>query len=139
MSLLRKVGLVAAVGIAGTAVGAGTTNAAVDLYGALAVSQSSGTVASAINHNSVGAADKAAVEQCRKSDCRVVVHFANACGAVAQGADHRFGWAWGPTRVEAERDAVAMLGLSAPPFPDLGSAIPRPARIVRSECTDNAR
>ncbi|MGV9818138.1 DUF4189 domain-containing protein [Nocardia xishanensis] len=71
-------------------------------------------------------------------DCQVVVHFRNACGAVAQGADGRFGWAWDTTKGGAERAAIRVLGLSAPPFPDLGSASPRPASTVLSACTSNA-
>ncbi|WP_280400877.1 DUF4189 domain-containing protein [Nocardia carnea] len=109
-----------------------------NLYGALAISQSTATVASAVNYGSSAAADNAAVAECGVADCQVVVHFANACGAVAQGADYRFGWAWDANRAGAERRAVDVLGMSAPPFPDLGSASPRPARVILSACTDTA-
>ncbi|MEV0292285.1 DUF4189 domain-containing protein [Nocardia sp. NPDC050710] len=109
-----------------------------NLYGALAISRSTARVASAVNYGSWGAADNGAIAECGVRDCQVVVHFANACGAVAQGADYRFGWAWDGTRVGAERSAVDVLGLSAPPFPDLGSASPRAARVILSACTANA-
>jgi hypothetical protein len=109
-----------------------------NLYGAMAISRGSGRVASAVNYASSGAADNGARVKCGAPDCDVVVHFANACGAVAQGADSRLGWSWAGTRGEAETNAVNALGMSAPPFPDLGSASPRPAHVVLSACTDNA-
>ena len=61
----------------------------------------------------------------------------DACGAVAQGADGRFAWNWARSKVEAEQSAIKALGLSAPPFPDLGSASPRAAHVVLSACTAN--
>ncbi|MFI1912773.1 DUF4189 domain-containing protein [Nocardia sp. NPDC020380] len=150
MSLLRKAG----VGLAVTsmaamgAVSAGSASAADnepvfvatsgDLYGALALSRSSGNVAYAVNYGGYDGADDAAVSKCGGGDCQVVVHFANACGAVAQGADTRFGWAWAPSKVEAESAAVDALGKSAPSFPDSGSASPRQAKVILSACTDNA-
>ncbi|MFI5715974.1 DUF4189 domain-containing protein [Nocardia sp. NPDC051750] len=109
-----------------------------NLYGALAISHSTARVSSAVNYGSWAAADNAAVAECGVYDCQVVVHFANACGAVAQGANYRFGWAWDADRAGSERRAVDVLGMSAPPFPDLGSASPRPARVILSACTDTA-
>ncbi|MFI6866195.1 DUF4189 domain-containing protein [Nocardia sp. NPDC050406] len=148
MSLLRKaclglaVSSMAAVGVvaAGPASAAdgGFTATAGDLYGALALSKSTGNVAYAVNYGSYGAADNAAIAECGGGDCAVVVHFANACGAVAQGADTRFGWAWAATKVEAEKAATDVLGNSAPSFPDVGSASPRQAKVILSACTDNA-
>ncbi|MFF0492398.1 DUF4189 domain-containing protein [Nocardia sp. NPDC003482] len=109
-----------------------------DLYGAMSLSPSSGTVSYAVNYPSQPLADAGANVKCAVYDCQVVVRFVNACAAVAQGADHRFGWSWAPTKTEAEQAAVDSLGLSAPPFPDLGSAEPRAAQVVLSACTDNA-
>ncbi|WP_067691395.1 DUF4189 domain-containing protein [Nocardia jejuensis] len=150
MSLLRKAGMglaitsMAAMG----AVAAGPANAAEgdpvftaasgDLYGALALSRSSGNVAYAVNYGSWDSADNAAVSKCGGGDCQVVVHFANACGSVAQGADTRFGWAWAPTKAESETAAVDALGTSAPAFPDAGSSSPRKGKVILSACTDNA-
>lgn len=68
---------------------------------------------------------------------RNVIQIVNACGAVAQGADGRFAWNWAKSKTEAEQSAVKALGLSAPPFPDLGSAMPRAAHVVLSACTAN--
>ncbi|GAA2499075.1 DUF4189 domain-containing protein [Nocardia seriolae] len=114
------------------------TAASGDLYGALALSKSTGNVAYAVNYGSWDSADGAAVEQCGGGDCAVVVHFANACGAVAQGADTRFGWAWAPSKSEAESSAINVLGKSAPSFPDTGSSSPRQAKVILSACTENA-
>ncbi|MBF6180832.1 DUF4189 domain-containing protein [Nocardia otitidiscaviarum] len=149
MSLLRKTCLGLAVSSMATlgvvaagpasAVDGGFTATAGDLYGALALSKSTGNVAYAVNYGSYGAADTAAIAECGGGDCEVVVHFANACGAVSQGADTRFGWAWAATKVEAEQAAIDVLGNSAPSFPDAGSASPRQAKVILSACTDNAR
>ncbi|MGY0500005.1 DUF4189 domain-containing protein [Nocardia sp. FBN12] len=111
--------------------------AAGDLYGALALSSSRAVVASAVNYGSWAAASRAALDECGVRDCQVVVEFRNACGAVAQGADYRFGWAWDHSLAAAERGAVDVLGFSAPPFPDLGSASPRAASVILSACTAN--
>ncbi|MBF6167582.1 DUF4189 domain-containing protein [Streptomyces gardneri] len=107
-------------------------------YGALALSSSTGAVASAVNFASAAAAETAARAECGVTDCRAVVQFWNACGSVARGADGKHGWAWAPTRAEAEQKAIGTLGLSAPAFPDLGSAIPRAATIRLTACTATA-
>ncbi|MFB7874925.1 DUF4189 domain-containing protein [Nocardia sp. NPDC056064] len=111
--------------------------AAGDLYGALALSPQEAVVASAVNYGSWEAARGAALAECGVWDCQIVVEFRNACGAVAQGADYRFGWAWDYTLGAAERAAVDVLGFSAPPFPDPGSASPRAAGVILSACTAN--
>lgn len=111
--------------------------AAGDLYGALALSAGQAVVASAVNYGSWAAASQAALDECGVRDCQVVVEFRNACGAVAQGADYRFGWAWDHSRAAAERSAVDVLGISAAPFPDPGSASPRAASVILAACTAN--
>ncbi|MFD3508297.1 DUF4189 domain-containing protein [Nocardia sp. NPDC058666] len=111
--------------------------AAGDLYGAMALSPGQAVVASAVNYGSWTAARNAALDECGVRDCQIVVDFRNACGAVAQGADYRFGWSWDRSLAAAERSAVDVLGFSAPPFPDLGSASPRAAWVVLSACTAN--
>ncbi|MCM6776677.1 DUF4189 domain-containing protein [Nocardia sp. CDC159] len=141
MSLLHKAAWCLTVPAVGAlvSVGVGPAGAAPgDLYGAMALSSSTGTVAYAVDYTDRIHADAGANVKCGVYDCHVVLRFVNACGAVAQGADHRFGWASAPTKVEAERAAVESLGLSAPPFPDLGSASPRAAEPVLSVCTANA-
>ncbi|MET9024632.1 MULTISPECIES: DUF4189 domain-containing protein [Nocardia] len=116
---------------------AGAAHAAT-YYGALALSPSTGAVTSAVDYASAAAADAAARAQCGVTDCQTVVQFWNACGSVVRGADGKHGWAWGPTRAEAERRAIDVLGPSAPPFPSLGSAIPRPASVRLTACTSTA-
>ncbi|MEV6276590.1 DUF4189 domain-containing protein [Nocardia sp. NPDC051832] len=121
-----------------TSVDGGFNAARGDLYGALAISRSTARVSSAVNYGSWGAAERGARDECGRRDCDVVVTFRNACGSVSQGADYRFGWAWAAGRGEAERLSNEVLGMSAPPFPDPGSASPRPARVILSACTANA-
>ncbi|MQY20989.1 DUF4189 domain-containing protein [Nocardia macrotermitis] len=139
MSLLRKAILgLAVVSTAGLSVmGAGTASAAPNAYGAFSLSRSTGTVAYALNYANYNDAIHAADAKCGHADCRNIIQIVNACGAVAQGADGRFGWSWAPSKTEAEQSAVKTLGLSAPPFPDLGSASPRAAHVVLSACTAN--
>lgn len=139
MSLLRKAVLgLAVVATAGASVaGAGAANANPNAYGAFSLSESSGAVAYALNYASYADAVHAADAKCGHADCHNIIQIVNACGAVAQGADGRFAWNWARSKVEAEQSAVNALGLSAPPFPDLGSAMPRAAHVVLSGCTDN--
>jgi hypothetical protein len=118
--------------------GAGVAQAGGNEYGAFSLSQSTGKVAYAVDYPDYPSAIHAADARCGKADCHNVIQFVNACGAVAQGADGRYAWNWAPSKTEAEQSAVKALGMSAPPFPDLGSASPRAARVVLSACTDNA-
>ncbi|NNH68293.1 DUF4189 domain-containing protein [Nocardia uniformis] len=151
MSLLRKAGIgfagsslaalsVVAAGPAaavesGYTVHGGFVATGGDLYGAMAVSQSVGKVTYALNYTDWNGADAAAVEACAAGDCRIVVHFSNACGAVARSDDGRFAGGWGPTKVEAESAAVSALGSQGP---NLGSS-QAGGKVVMAECTENAR
>lgn len=136
MSMMRRS---AAVAVASTAVAtlmsAGSAAAAPKTYGTMAVSPSTGRTVAALGHSSRVVADAAAIRDCGVYDCDLVLHLVDNCGAIARGADGRFGWAAAPSRHEAEQAAVASLGDSAPPFPDPGSAQPRPARVAISGCT----
>ncbi|MGO4617577.1 DUF4189 domain-containing protein [Nocardia sp. 2YAB30] len=142
MSLPRKAALGVVVASAATCAMAGGVAgeacAAGNYCGALALSSSIGAVAAAVDYPDAAAAETAARAQCGSRDCRAVVQFWNACGSVARGADGRFGWAWAATRAEAERRAIEVLGPSAPPFPDLGSAVPRSASVRLTACTATA-
>ncbi|WP_227981877.1 DUF4189 domain-containing protein [Nocardia spumae] len=144
MSLIvsRRVRSTAVAVLAGSALAvggaAGSAQADGDLHGAIAFSDSTGVVAAAANYADAPSADTAARQHCGRGDCRVILDFSNGCGAVAQGADGRIAVGWGPTQVEAEKQARDFLGPSAPPFPDLGSASPRPATIALTSCTANA-
>lgn len=121
-----------------TTVGAGSAGAAPDYHGTLAFSPSTGTVVGSVDQPSWVAADAVAIRDCGVYDCKILVRFANGCAAAARGADGAIAADWAATRAEAERLAVAKLGESSPPFPDLGSAVPRAARVVLSTCTTNA-
>ncbi|AXK89060.1 DUF4189 domain-containing protein [Nocardia farcinica] len=140
LSVLRKSALVVAVSATAVTgvVGAGAAAGAAKSYGTLAYSPSTGRAVAAVGHPSPVAADAAAIRECGVYDCDLVLRLVDACGAIARGADGRFGWAAAPSRAEAEQAAVASLGESAPPFPDLGSAQPRAALVVVADCTANA-
>ncbi|MFF0631663.1 DUF4189 domain-containing protein [Nocardia sp. NPDC004151] len=117
---------------------AGSADAAPQYYGTLALSRLKNTAVTGTDANRV-VADAAAIRDCASYDCEIVLRFADGCGAVAQGADGTWGWAVGPSLAEAEQNAIAGLGQSAPPFPDLGSAQPRAARVATSACTANVQ
>ncbi|MFB7717658.1 DUF4189 domain-containing protein [Nocardia sp. NPDC056100] len=137
MSVARITALTAAVTMS-CALAAATAHAAPQYYGAIAVSKlKNGGVVTA--ENTKVTADAAAIRDCANYDCEIVFRFTDGCGALAQGADGAFGWAAAGTREEAEGAAVAGLGESNPPFPDLGSASPRAAKVIASACTKNAQ
>ncbi|MFE7800837.1 DUF4189 domain-containing protein [Nocardia sp. NPDC057440] len=134
-------GLVVSSATAFVALGAGTAGAAGDLYGSLAISITSrgAVVGSGVDYGSYEEADRRALSECGASMCKVIVHFVNACGAVAVRDGH-YTWAFGNSRLEAERAAVGQLGPDPSPLlVALGSAAPSRAAIVTSECTANAR
>ncbi|MFQ6329217.1 DUF4189 domain-containing protein [Nocardia sp. CWNU-33] len=134
-------GLVVSSATAFVGLGAGTAGAAGDLYGSLAMSNTSrgAVVGSGVNYGSYEDADRRALSECGAAKCRVIVHFANGCGAVAVRDGH-YTWAFGYSRVEAEQAAVGQLGPDPSPLlAALGSAAPSRAAIVTSECTANAR
>ncbi|MGW4768543.1 DUF4189 domain-containing protein [Nocardia sp. NPDC004278] len=144
MSLSSKaaMGLVAASAGACIAAGAGAAQADESLYGSLAISTSprgDATLGWAYNYSNYADSDRAAVQQCGLSSCHVIVQFANACAAVARNGDDHLGWAWAPTRAEAEQQAIANAGpTTPPPLLNFGSSAPRGPRIVDSQCTANA-
>jgi serine/threonine-protein kinase len=80
-------------------------------HGAIAYSPLKEVYGYSYDHGSPRAAADAAVAHCRKenkgaSDCRVVVTFHNACGALALGDKGAWGSAWGPSRREASAKAL---------------------------------
>ncbi|QLY28932.1 DUF4189 domain-containing protein [Nocardia huaxiensis] len=150
MSLLRKAGMGLAVTsmAAMGAVSAGPAGAAEegpvfeiaggDLYGAIAVSRSTFHVAYAVDYTNSGGADAAAIDSCGGGDCYAIVNFANACGAVSQSSDGRFGAGWAGTKVEAEKAAIDNLKGNGKGL-DLGSSQGNTGRVIMSTCTSNAR
>ena len=87
--LLVAVGLFGGTGI--TAPTAGALG-----WGAIAISPDTARVGYSKGLNSAIEAERAAVGLCKARDCRVVVNFTNACGAVAQALNTS--WAWGRDR-----------------------------------------
>lgn len=136
MSLARNAALTTAAAAALTLTAAGFAHADAQ-YGTIALSRLTGKVVVGLDEHSKVTADAAAIRDCAVYDCTIVLRFIDGCGAVAQGADGNYGWAAAASREEAEQAAVAGLGQSNPPFPDLGSASPRAARVVFSSCTAN--
>jgi serine/threonine-protein kinase len=74
-------------------------------FGAIAYSTSTANWGTSYDHASEAAARNAALDSCGQSDCKVVVWFQNACGALAVGSTGS-GAAWGQTRSEAEEKAL---------------------------------
>ncbi|WP_167475896.1 DUF4189 domain-containing protein [Nocardia arthritidis] len=108
-------------------------------FGTLSISRSTGRIGLSVDQRSWVSADAVAIDQCGVYDCHIELRYSDSCAAVARAADGRFGWATAPSKAEAEQQAVAGLGESAPPFPDLGSASPRAADIVATQCAKNAQ
>src|SRR5689334_14077214 len=84
--------LVAAGLFGGTGIAAPT--AAALGWGAIAISLNTGRVGYSKGLNSAIEAEQAAVGLCKARDCRAVVNFSNACGAVAQSVQNT-SWASG--------------------------------------------
>lgn len=138
---------VSAAAVLVTSLGAGTANAERgpdgSLYGTLALSTDGGTFyGAAWNYPSWGASDAAALNKCAHRGCKVMVQFANGCGAIAESADHTYYYGGsGRNRAEAERDAMDRLTnwLPSPPALFGSSAPPKQSVHVRySECTAGA-
>ena len=84
-ALMLAVGLFGGMGI--TAPIAGALG-----WGAIAISPDTGRVGYSKGLNSAADAQQAAIGLCNKRDCRAVLNFTNACGAVAQSRDTSWGW-----------------------------------------------
>lgn len=79
-------------------------------FGAIAYSPKTGAHGWAKDHPSREAAERAALAGCRKyaNDCRGVVWFRNACGALATGLKREYGSAWGETQAAADSEALKL-------------------------------
>ncbi|MFF2555775.1 DUF4189 domain-containing protein [Nocardia sp. NPDC058058] len=140
MSLSRKIAFGAAViaAFATTTAVTGTANAEGDSFGALAASID-GPTGQMVGYGWGVATDPAsasatALNECGNSNCKVVLTFVNECAAIARYKGHPSVWAVGPTRADAERNAVTALG------PDTGFlgafSIPQ---LAKSACTANTQ
>lgn len=80
-------------------------------HGAIAYSSRKEVYGYSHDYDSAKAANSAALSHCRKQeggadDCRVLVTFHNACGALALGEGGAYGSAWGRSRREASAKAL---------------------------------
>ncbi len=80
------------------------------VYGAIAYHRESESFGYAYDHPSERAAELAAVQQCGRAECEVVVAFRNACAALADAPARRPATARGVTAAEAERNALRECG-----------------------------
>jgi len=79
-------------------------------WGSIAFSPRTGANGYSHNYDTKSTAQAWAMSYCddNASDCRIVVNFQNACGAVAVGRNGGWGADWGPTRSSAEANAIAV-------------------------------
>ena len=75
-------------------------------WGAIAISPTTGRVGYSQGLNSAIEAEQAAVGLCKARDCRAVVNFTNACGAVAQAFNTSWGWGWDHSSIGAQNKAL---------------------------------
>ncbi|MFE1592295.1 DUF4189 domain-containing protein [Nocardia sp. NPDC058705] len=141
MSFMGKVGFAVAASVlaAGSVLGAGAANAQ-SLHGAFAVSQGQWTYESSFDWPSREAAEERALERCGYDDCKVVLSWANGCGAMVWN-DGSTVVASGPTRSDAMRNAVNKLSERAPlaMLANFGSSDLSGNKVVEVVCTSNAR
>jgi len=104
--------LMAAAAIAAAAIAAATLSggaASAAEFGAIAYSTSTGSNGFSYDYPSRGAAEGVALDACSAyaGDCRVLVYFYNACGALAVGRHLGYGFAWNVSRGAAKAVALA--------------------------------
>jgi hypothetical protein len=105
----RAVVLLALVAAAGVA-DAQTTRYVKGVYGAVAYDRDSGATGFAYDFPTERAASIAALDQCARRECAVLVAFRNGCGAVADGPVKKPVAAKGATPQEAETKALKACG-----------------------------
>jgi len=75
-------------------------------WGAIAISPDAGRVGYSKGLNSAIEAERAAIGLCKARDCRAVVNFTKACGAVAQAPNTSWAWGWDHSSTGAEKRAL---------------------------------
>ncbi|MFR9753261.1 DUF4189 domain-containing protein [Nocardia sp. 004] len=123
----------------GSVFGAGSANAA-GQYAAIAVGNGGWTYGVSVDEAGFDQAENVALANCGYTDCRVMVAWANGCGALVE-SNEGVAAGSGPNRMEAEREAYQNLAEITPtaPLANVGSANLSGARIVEVVCTSNAR
>lgn len=110
----------------GLAPPAAPTTAAIDYYGAIAVSTQTNQIGYAVNSLTRAEAERQALDQCGVSSCQAAIWWRNACGAIVQSqADLSWGWAWATTEQAASDAATTRLTGGSP-------------KVIFSHCTTNA-
>lgn len=101
-----------------------------DLYGALAFSPSTGAHGYSFDYANRAAAEKRAINECERQsgseDCRAILWFHNACGALAVG-DNAYGSGWGTDMLYAAQYAVESC-----------KKFTANCKVIRWVCTSNA-
>ncbi|MGI8334468.1 DUF4189 domain-containing protein [Actinomadura scrupuli] len=79
-------------------------------YGAIAVARD-GSVGKAWDYSTRAAAERRALNECPRSNCKVLTVFVNGCGAVAYNSKtNRYWGGHGDTRTAAQRNAISNAG-----------------------------
>lgn len=79
-------------------------------YGAIAVAPD-GALGKAWDYSTVAAARRRALNECPRSGCKVLVVFANSCGAIAYNSRTNKYWGGrGATRTAAQKNAISNAG-----------------------------
>jgi hypothetical protein len=89
---------------AGLAGGSGVA-LAVDHFGAIALSPSTGAAGWSANYPTEFAAEVAARGFCGQPDCVAEMWFNNTCAAIAEGSNNLAGWSWNASEADAAYDA----------------------------------
>ncbi len=89
--------IAAALSVAAALLSFAAPAAAEGVYGALAISPSTGAYGYGYNYDTPAAARDRAMTECRKhaQDCQVYAQFQRQCIAVARASNNAFGWAYG--------------------------------------------
>ncbi|MEV6214291.1 DUF4189 domain-containing protein [Nocardia sp. NPDC058379] len=145
MSFMGKAGVaVAALGLAaGSVLGAGSANAAGDLFGAIGFSSQKWESWSAANWDSAEGARAAVIDSCVAAggeDCGVMTTWANGCGALVWNEEGWVAAASGPNRSEAIRKAIDRLsdGVPIARLANFGSSDLSGTQVIDVVCTRNA-
>lgn len=95
-------------------------------YGSISYSTTTGAYGWSVNWSDPYTARSVSMRGCRAADCREVMWFANACGALANSETDKkvFGWAWNTYGSLAEQTAMDECSRGA-----------RDCRIIVSLCT----
>ncbi|MEN9233488.1 MAG: DUF4189 domain-containing protein [Gloeomargarita sp. DG02_4_bins_56] len=81
-----------------------------DLFGAIAYNTTNGSYGYGFNFPDRASAEARAIQECEQvsqGECKVLVWFQNACGALARDQHNNAGSGWGETKEIAQKEAIA--------------------------------